>query len=70
MTHSAQQRGSVFSFFTIVALSSALMVWLFWHFPLITAIVTLLVLGAFELSARVSELIEAEGRSEFEPRAN
>lgn len=68
MTNLAQKR-SVFGFFAM-ALSAAIMLWLFWHFPVTTAVATLAVLGAFELSARVSDLIEAEGKSELDQRVN
>ncbi len=70
MTNSAPKRTSVVGFFAIVTLSAATMLWLFWHFPLTTAIATLVVLAAFEISARVSRLLQVEGKAELEQRAN
>ncbi len=70
MTHSAPKRTSVVGFFAIVTLSAATMLWLFWHFPLTTAITTLVVLAAFEISARISRLLETGEKAELEQRAN
>jgi hypothetical protein len=67
MTNLAPKR-TVFSF-VAMASSATTMLWLAWRFPITTAAATLAVLAAFELSARVSQLIEAEARS-LEQRAN
>ncbi len=70
MTNSAPKRTSVVGFFANVTLSAATMLWLFWHFPPTTAIATLVVFAAFEISACVSRLLEAEGKAQLEQRAN
>jgi len=36
------------------------MLWLFWHYPVKTTIVTLLVLAAFGLSARLARLVDTD----------
>ncbi len=70
MANSGRKRSSVFGFFAMVTLSAATMLWLFWDFPLTTALAALAVLAAFEISARVSRLLEDDGRAELEQRAN
>ncbi len=70
MTNSGRKRSSVFGFVAMVSLSAATMVWLFWHFPLTTAVTTLAVLAAFDISARISRLLETDERAELERRVN
>lgn len=54
MTTSAQSRTKIVAFYGIVVLSAATMLWLFWRFPVGTAIATVAVLAAFAVSARLA----------------
>jgi len=48
----------------ILTLSAATMLWLFWHYPLGTAIVTIVVLAVLGISARLARSIDpADGVS-------
>ncbi len=61
MNHSAQTRTTnVVGFLVVIGLSAGSMLWLFWHHPVKTAIVTLLVLAAFGLSARLARLVDTD----------
>ena len=44
----------------ILALSAVTMVWLFWHYPVITGVITLAILAALGVSARLARLIETD----------
>jgi hypothetical protein len=50
----------VVAFLTILTLSAGTMLWLFWRFPLTTAIVTLGVLAALAVLARLARSIDVE----------
>lgn len=43
-----------------LALSALTMVWLFWHFPRATGVVTVVVLAGLYLSARLSRSMDTE----------
>ncbi len=61
MNHLAQKRTTnVVGFLAVIGLSSGSMLWLFWHYPVKTAIVTLIVLAAFALSARLARLVDTD----------
>ena len=64
MTNSAQKRTNVAGFLAIVALSSATMLWLFWHYPVATTIGTLLVLAGLGISARLARFIQSDSRTD------
>jgi hypothetical protein len=66
MTNSAQKRTNIFGFLCILALSSATMLWMLWHFPVSTAIATVIVLSLFGVSARLARLIEGEGLADLD----
>jgi hypothetical protein len=66
MTNSAQKRTNIFGFLSILALSSATMLWMLWHFPVGTGIATILVLSAFGVSARLARSIESEGLTDLD----
>jgi hypothetical protein len=66
MTKSAQKRTNIFGFLSILALSSATMLWMLWHFPVGTGIATILVLSAFGVSARLARSIESEGFADLD----
>jgi hypothetical protein len=57
MTDSPYARANIFALL-ILALSAATMLWLFWHYPLGTAIVTIAVLAALGISARLARSID------------
>jgi hypothetical protein len=44
----------------ILALSGLTMVWLFWRFPVITAVATVAILSALGVSARLARWTEAD----------
>lgn len=67
MTDSAHLRTNVVGFLAVITLSSATMLWLFWHHPVKTAIVTIVVLAAFALSARLAQMVDTD-MSEREQR--
>ena len=65
MTRSALARTNILGFLAIVVLSSGSMLWLFWRHPVGTAIVTLVVLAAFAVSARLARMIDTDSLSEL-----
>ena len=66
MTKAAQKRTGIVGFFCTLALSSAIMLWMSWHFPISTAIVTIVVLSAFAVSARLARSIDTDSLAELE----
>jgi uncharacterized integral membrane protein len=50
----------ILAFLAILTVSAATMLWLFWRFPVPTAVVTLGVLAALGVSARLARSIEVE----------
>ncbi|MEA3107411.1 MAG: hypothetical protein QOI88_2016 [Gammaproteobacteria bacterium] len=66
MTNSAQKRTNILGFLSTLVLSSAIMLWMLWHFPVGTGIATVLVLSVFAVSARLARLIEGDGLSDLE----
>ena len=66
MGTSAHARKNIVGLIATVAVSSATMLWLFWRFPLVTGIATIVVLSAFGVSARLARMIETESRAEME----
>jgi hypothetical protein len=65
MTKSAQKRTNIFGFLSIMALSSATMVWMLWHFPIGTGIATVVVLSVYGVSARLARSIESDGLADL-----
>ena len=63
MTEAAHARTNIALLLAILVLSATSMVWLFWHYPLITALVTLAVLTALGVSARLARSMDT---SDFE----
>ena len=59
MSASASARGTV-AFLAILTVSAGTMLWLFWRFPLMTAIVTLGVFAALAVLARLARSIDAD----------
>ncbi len=60
MGQSAHKRTNVVGLLSVVALSAVTMLWLFWHHPVTTAIVTLVVLAAFAISARLAQMVDTD----------
>jgi hypothetical protein len=55
--HSSTQARTV-AFIAILTVSSGIMLWLFWRFPLPTAIVALAIVAALFVLVRLARLIE------------
>lgn len=68
MTASARKRGKIIGFLGTLVLSSTLMLWMLWHFPVGTAVVTLVVLSALAISARLARWIDTTDLTEMERR--
>ena len=66
MTKSARTLNEFWSLFTIVVVSSATMLWLFWHYPVGTGIATLAVLMAFAVLIRLTRAIDTDSLSDLE----
>ena len=54
MAMSARKRGNLGTLLAPVVLSSSIMLWLFWHFPVGTGIATVAVLAGFGLLMRMA----------------
>ena len=52
-------RKNIAVFLVILALSAATMMYLFWRFPIVTAVVTLTVLALLGVSAKLARYIDA-----------
>jgi hypothetical protein len=68
MTDSTTGRKNIALFLVILALSAATMMYLFWRFPIITAMVTLTVLALLGVSARLARYLDASDLTEREHR--
>jgi uncharacterized membrane protein YqjE len=62
MTDSPQAKANIFALLGILTLSAATMVWLFWHYPLVTGIATFAVLAALGVLARLARSNDSSGR--------
>ena len=51
---------NIVAFLAIVTLSAGTMLWLFWRFPLVTAIITLGVLAVLGVLARLARSIDVD----------
>jgi hypothetical protein len=60
MTDSSSSRMNIAAFLMMVTLSAATMLWLFWRFPLMTAVVTLGVLAVLGILARLARSIDVD----------
>ena len=60
MTESSSARMGILAFLATLAVSAATMLWLFWRFPLPTAIITLGVFAALGVSARLARSVDVE----------
>jgi hypothetical protein len=60
MTDSRSTRANVIALIAIMMVSASIMLWLFWRFPLTTAIITVAVLTILGLLGALARSIEAE----------
>ena len=60
MTDSSHMRTNIAALLTILVLSAATMLWLFWHFPVITGVATIAVLTTLGVSARLARLTDTD----------
>jgi cytochrome c-type biogenesis protein CcmH/NrfF len=60
MSNSAHKRTNIVGFVAVLMLSSATMLWLLWHHPVTTAIVTIVVFAAFAISARLARMVDTD----------
>ena len=60
MTVSSSARMSIVAFIAILTLSAGTMLWLFWRFPLMAAIITLGVLLGLSVLARLARWIDVD----------
>jgi hypothetical protein len=60
MTDSRSTRANVIALIAIMTASASIMLWLFWRFPLTTAIITVAVLTILGLLGALARSIEAE----------
>jgi len=65
MAESSYTRTNTAALLVILALSASTMVWLFWHFPVITAVATVAILSALGVSARLARSVETETESDM-----
>jgi hypothetical protein len=68
MSDVAHTRTNIALLMAILALSATTMVWLFWHYPVITALVTVTVLAALGVSARLARSMDTSEVSELQRR--
>jgi hypothetical protein len=60
MSATASARMGTMAFLAILTVSAGTMLWLFWRFPLMTAVVTLGVFAALVVLARLARSIDAD----------
>ena len=60
MSATASERMGTVAFLAILTVSAGTMLWLFWRFPLMTAVVTLGVFAALVVLARLARSIDAD----------
>jgi len=60
MTEASHSRTKIAALWAIFAFSALIMVWLFWRFPVITAVATVAILTALGVSARLARLIDTD----------
>jgi hypothetical protein len=60
MTDSSHTRTNIVALLAILGLSAVTMLWLFWHYPVITTIVTVAILAAFGVSARLARSTDGD----------
>ncbi len=68
MSDVTHTRTNIALLMAILALSATTMVWLFWHYPLITTLVTVTVLAALGVSARLARSMDGSELSDLQRR--
>jgi hypothetical protein len=61
MKTSSKARTNIVVLLAIVSCSAVTMLWLFWRFPIVTAIATLTVLALLGISARLATSTDSDG---------
>ena len=60
MTDSSRARTNIAALLLVLALSAATMMWLFWRFPVITALATVAILLGLGVCARLARLTDSD----------
>jgi hypothetical protein len=60
MTVSSSARANIVAFIAILTLSAGTMLWLFWRFPLMTAVITLGIFLGLSVLARLARWIDVD----------
>jgi hypothetical protein len=60
MTEKSSVRANIVAFIAILGVSAGTMLWLFWRFPLTTAIITLVVLGILAVLGRLARSTDVD----------
>jgi hypothetical protein len=60
MTGKSSARANIVAFLAILGVSAGIMLWLFWRFPLTTALVTLVVLGVLAVLGRLARSTDVD----------
>jgi hypothetical protein len=61
-------RMGIVAFLAILTVSAATMLWLFWRFPLMTAIITLGAFAALGVLVRLARSIDVESMADLETK--
>jgi hypothetical protein len=65
---SSNVRTKIAALLAILTLSATTMVWLFWHFPLITTVATVAILAGLGVCARLARWTDSEHISDLQRR--
>lgn len=68
MAGSSSTRIGIVAFLAILTVSAATMMWLFWRFPLMTAIITLGAFAALGVLVRLARAIDVENIAELDTK--
>ncbi len=68
MAGSSSARMGIVAFLAILTVSAATMLWLFWRFPLMTAILTLGAFAALGVLVRVARAIDVESMADLDTK--
>jgi uncharacterized membrane protein HdeD (DUF308 family) len=66
MTESSSKTTNVVAFLAILLVSAAIMIVMFWHFPLTTAVIALGIFALLGVSARLARAIESVDAADIE----
>ena len=68
MAGSSSSRMGIVAFLAILTFSAATMLWLFWRFPLMTAIITLGAFAALGVLVRLARAIDVESMADLDTK--